>query len=252
MFLNFLGNGSGFCVEKGNNAAFYKENDSILFLDFGENIFEKVVNQNLLDGISNIYVAITHLHGDHVGGLASLSLFNYFTKHTTTHLVPSYDITKDYNLAMLLELQGSGDEMIDFSTQNLDGKFSNIKHCEFRKVSHVPTIDSFAIHLELADGRTIYFSGDTNDENYVKSVVNNLKPLDEFYCDTCLASYENNVHLNIDSLSRIVPPDKRHQIYCMHIDDDRIYKLAKEHGFNVAKNIISKNFNQGDNHEKGY
>ena len=33
MFLKFLGNGSGFCVDKGNNCAYFKEDDKILFLD---------------------------------------------------------------------------------------------------------------------------------------------------------------------------------------------------------------------------
>ena len=44
MFLKFLGNGSGFCVDKGNNCAYFKEDDKILFLDFGDSTFERVIS----------------------------------------------------------------------------------------------------------------------------------------------------------------------------------------------------------------
>lgn len=82
MQLKFLGTGSAFNVKRGNNCAYYKEGESILFLDFGESIFEKVVKKNVLSGIKNIFVAITHLHGDHAGSLSTLIYYACFNLNT--------------------------------------------------------------------------------------------------------------------------------------------------------------------------
>ena len=234
MFLKFLGNGSGFCVDKGNNCAYFKEDNRILFLDFGDGTFEKVVSQKLLDGVDEVYVAVTHLHGDHAGGLGSLCLFDRFAKNITTHFVESDDYAKDNCLMQYLLLQGCS-QMFKFCGPELDGKFKNIKYCTYYPVSHVEPLDSFAIELGLADGRTIFYSGDTNDEEYIKGVTEILKPKDEFYCDTCLADYDGNVHTNIEKLKKIVPHSKRKQVYCMHLDSDKIYDLAEEYGFQVAR-----------------
>ena len=234
MFLKFLGNGSGFCVDKGNNCAYFKEDNKILFLDFGDGTFEKVVSQKLLDGVDEVYVAVTHLHGDHAGGLGSLCLYDRFAKNITTHFVESDDYAKDNCLMQYLLLQGCS-QMFTFCGPELDGKFKNIKHCTYYPVSHVEPLDSFAIELGLADGRTIFYSGDTNDEEYIKGVTEILKPKDEFYCDTCLADYDGNVHTNIEKLKKIVSHSKRKQVYCMHLDSDKIYDLAEEYGFNVAR-----------------
>lgn len=233
MFLKFLGNGSGFCVDKGNNCAYFKEDDKILFLDFGDSTFERVISQGLLNDVNHVYVAVTHLHGDHAGGLGSLCLYDRFAKNIMTNLVQSDDYSKDSSLMQYLILQGCS-WMYSFVGSNLDDKFKNIKNVKFQKVSHVEPIDSFAIEISLADGRTIFYSGDTNDEEYIKSVTERLKRGDEFFCDCCLADYVGNVHTNIEKLKKIVPRDKRKQVYCMHLDNDKLYDLAEEYGFNVA------------------
>ena len=234
MFLKFLGNGSGFCVDKGSNCAYFKEDDKILFLDFGDSTFEKVISQGLLNDVNHVYVAVTHMHGDHVGGLGSLCLYDTFAKNTVTTLVESDDYSKDSCLMQYLILQGCGG-LYTFSKGDLDGKFKNIKSVKFEKVSHVMPIDSYAIELGLADGRTIFYSGDTNDEEYIRRVASRLKPKDEFFCDCCLADYVGNVHTNIERLKKLVPYEKRKQVYCMHLDSDKLYDLAEEYGFKVAR-----------------
>lgn len=233
MFLKFLGTGSGFCVDKGNNCAYFKEDDKILFLDFGDSTFERVISQGLLNDVNHVYVAVTHLHGDHAGGLGSLCLYDTFAKNTVTNLVQSDDYSKDSFLMQYLILQGCGG-LYTFSGAGLDDRFKTIKSVKFEKVTHVQPIDSYAIEIGLADGRMIFYSGDTNDEQYIKSVVDRLKPKDEFYCDCCLADYVGNVHTNVEKLKRLVPYEKRKQVYMMHLDNDKLYELADEYGFQVA------------------
>lgn len=233
MVLKFLGNGSGFSIDKGNNCAYFKENDKILFLDFGDSTFEKVISQGLLNDVNQVVVALTHLHGDHAGGMGSLCLYNTFAKNIPTHIVQSDNISKDTSIMQYLALQGC-DSIYNFIDSSLDSMFKNIINLKFEKVSHVKPIDSFSIEIKLADGRTIYYSGDTNDEEYIKRIVSKLKPKDEFYCDCCLADYIGNVHTNIETLKKLVPYEKRKQVYCMHLDNDKLYNLADKYGFNIA------------------
>lgn len=54
--LNFLGNGSCFNTAFGNNSAYHidKEKQSLLLIDCGESIFERIIKQKILEGIRDI------------------------------------------------------------------------------------------------------------------------------------------------------------------------------------------------------
>ena len=77
MELKFLGRGSAFNVKEGNTSAFFYSNGELFLIDCGESVFERVVNNYLLDNIKAINILITHTHGDHVGSLGSLILYCY-------------------------------------------------------------------------------------------------------------------------------------------------------------------------------
>ena len=235
MKLNFIGNGSAFNVNRGNNCAYYIEGDKILFLDFGENIFEKVIKEKKLKNINEVYVAITHMHTDHVGSLPSLMFYYSATKDKIVHVV-SGDLEKNKELKLFLNITGANEEYFDFCPSNLNNDFKTIKICEFTKVSHAKSLkQSYAISLTLNSGSKIYYTGDTNDTEYVKNVINSLKDGDEFYCDTCLADSDWNIHTNIDKLNNLVPAEKKKQVYCMHIDNEDLVKKIDEYGFKLAK-----------------
>ena len=56
--LKFIGRGSAFNIKEGNTAAYYKSNDYMLLIDCGSNIFERILNNNLLDDIKEIYIFV--------------------------------------------------------------------------------------------------------------------------------------------------------------------------------------------------
>ncbi len=235
MYLNFIGNGSDFNINRGNNCAFLREDDKILFLDFGESIFERVIKGNLLKGVNLVYVAITHLHSDHVGSLPSLIFYTFYVKNIKTQIV-SGDRLKDSELQKYFKLMGVNKKFYEFCPSTLNNSFKNIQTLKFTHVSHTKDLNhSYAITLNLLNRGNIYFSGDTNDLGYVKSTINNLQDKDEFYCDSCLADYPNNVHFNIKKLAEIVPYKKRKQVFCMHIDNESLIKEIKKLGFNFAE-----------------
>ena len=60
--LNFIGTGSAFNYHLGNNSAYIKRNSSMLLIDCGGTVFHSLVKSNLLQDISSLYVAVTHMH----------------------------------------------------------------------------------------------------------------------------------------------------------------------------------------------
>ena len=232
MLLNFIGNGSAFNVFRGNTSAYYKENDKLLLLDCGESIFERIVRLNLLNGVNEVYVAITHLHSDHAGSLSSLIYYIFYIKNFKVNLVADSD-TKDADLKKLLEITGVKPQLYNWCGRNLNNSFSSIEGLDFVKVSHYKDLkESSAVEISLTDGRKIFFTGDTNDEEYISKVVANLNEGDELYCDTCLADYPGNPHTNVNKLASLVPIEKRKQVYTMHYDDERLLELIDKYGFN--------------------
>ena len=66
MNLKFLGRGGSDNQLQGNNSAYFIEDRSLFLIDCGENIFEKILEKEILKEIDRIYLFITHTHSDHV------------------------------------------------------------------------------------------------------------------------------------------------------------------------------------------
>ena len=229
MVLNFLGRGSAFNVKEGNNSAYIKINDKLLLLDCGESIFERIVNKNLLNGVKDIHVLITHMYSDHVGSLSSLIYYCYCIKHIVANV---YFPFPNSELCDLLKIQGHTEgqdyksKYLDIDTNNFY-EFGNIKPV---KVKHTKTLNCYG-YLIYIGTKLIWFSGDCSS---VSDVINKYT-IDEFYQDTCLADYEGNVHTSLKKLCKTIPKDKRDKIYCMHIDCIELIDKAKDEGFNVVE-----------------
>lgn len=235
MTLKFIGNGSAFNTERGNNCAYYREGDKILFLDFGESIFERVRKYNILNGVKEIYVAITHLHGDHVGSLETFVLYCDMLLGIKVNLVESGESEKDNDLKEYLTIMGAPEKNYNTCDSRLNDAFKNLKSCKYHRVSHTPALKyAYAIILEFVD-KTIYYTGDTNDIGFISNVIENIGENDELYTDTCLEDWPGNVHCYIERLVEAVPEEKRKYVYCMHLDCDEVEVKAKEYGFNVTK-----------------
>ncbi len=51
MELKFLGRGAAFNPKEGNNSAYFIENNQLFLIDCGENIFERLVENGLLESV---------------------------------------------------------------------------------------------------------------------------------------------------------------------------------------------------------
>lgn len=241
--LFFLGRGSSFNTTEGNTSAYYKdkENRFMLLVDCGESVFSKIKENNILKGIDEIVILITHLHPDHVGSLGTLIYYCNYILNIKPTIINGRKIERDIfseQLESFLKLQGIDNSLYNhIETEYLvkDNRKIKINSIE---ISHYPKMVSRSFKIWLNYGKQeeyIYYSGDTN---CCDSILENVKNKNcvKLYVDTCLAEYEGNVHLSLSKLCRkIKNKEDRKKINCMHIDTNELIAIAKAEGFKVVE-----------------
>jgi len=243
--LKFIGYGSAFNTELGNNSAYIKDGSTLFLIDCGSNTFDRIRKMNLLDGVEKIYVLITHTHPDHVGSLGDLIFYSYYSmgeimKPCLTVLAP-----KDVNVMITLKAMGVRGELYNFVRMDV---FANIDMNGERllisalKVNHVPELTCYGYGISFK-GDNGYYSGDSNE--IPSNVLELLKGgwYDYFYQDTCKADYEGNVHLSLRKLDELVDKSVRDRVYCMHLDESFDINEARNLGF---KTVTPIDYREGD------
>ena len=238
--LNFIGTGSAFNTALGNNGAYIKHNTTLFMIDCGSNTFDRLIKNNVLDGIEDIVVLLTHTHPDHVGSLGDLIFYSYYSmgemmKPKLTVLAPS-----ELKILTLMKLHGVGNET--FHYKKLEQKEYLHAHLDFFiqvtpvPVTHVKELDAFGYVIAYKSD-VIYYSGDANE--IPADILNELHSgrFSHFYQDTCGADYEGNVHLSLRKLDELVKPDVRRFVHCMHLDKGFDVEEAEELGFKVVSAI---------------
>lgn len=230
--LKFLGRGSGYNVREGNTCAFLKKNDTLLLIDCGEDIFEKVVKMDLINGIKKVHVLITHMHSDHIGSLGSFVGYCFWKSKIKTNI---YFYEKE-KIGEFLKLTGAieGESFILHDTNNK--RIDNLKLTFNASLTkHAKTVNTYSFLLRFDYGNDIFYSGDTYETNF--DVIPYLKDGNIMYHDTCLNDCDSNVHTSLRVLSEIIPCEYRKQVYCIHIDGENFIEKANAEGFNVVEII---------------
>lgn len=220
MNLNFIGVGGAFCPELGCNSAYIKEDGKILFFDFGMDVFNKVVKYNVLDGVKEVFVAITHTHGDHIGGLFTFVDYCYFYKKIVVQILDNSS-TFTNKLVKLLEYSG-----IESSRFRLikDFELNFSFDLKFEKTTHTPLLECYSLVLEK-EGKRIFYSSDTNDLKNIENKVKNNQ-YKKIYCEVG----ENSLlHLEFEDLKKI----NRDKLVLMHFQSVELYNEAIKEGFSV-------------------
>lgn len=231
--LKFIGTGSAFNTKLGNTGAFIRRQRSLLLIDTGGTVFQRVQELNLLNDMDRLYIIITHTHPDHVGSLGDFVFYTYYI----LHMKPVIIFPGSEMLQQLLECVGVTTSMYELRSdfELPSGAFGlSGAALKFIRVSHVDTIPAFGLLLEL-DGKCIYYSGDANE--IPGEVLEKLKKgnLDRIYQDTSGLDYDGNVHLSIQKLVNIIPPELRSKVYCMHYDQSLDLQQVTGYGFNLVE-----------------
>ena len=247
MELKFIGKGSCFNFDRGNNSAYMKwgeNNESMLLIDCGCNICEKIVRNNLLDGVNNLYIAITHLHDDHSGSLGQLIDYCYYVKNIIVNLIfPPQDTIEVMLSTKMISINKYKFLCGCYSYTNegtswfrLGNKGPMIK---FTPTSHKEGYDSFSILLSDED-TTILYTGDTNnlDINGVNNEFSKSGDKFKLYTECTFTPEFSNVHVYYKTLFGI-PEEYRKNVTVMHLDNnsENIQEL-REAGFNIAESEL--------------
>lgn len=239
--LNFVGRGSYFNKEEPSNCAFIQNNDSILFIDFGFNVFKQVKKLELLNNKTNVYVALTHLHSDHVEDLPALA--NYCKQQKIKlHIIESVAIDRKH----LINFE---DELIDFEDKkkymgcslNLqdgidyrlintrDKGLNKLAKIDFFKVPHAEYLTATSLKLNI-NGENIFYSGDCT------KIPFEIKGYDEYYIEV---SPEDGygVHISVDELNHIIKENNidKNNLYLMHLESKQFEKELNTEGFKTPK-----------------
>jgi len=232
--LKFIGSGSAFNTNLGNTSAYIKKDDKLLLIDCGELTFDGILKLNLMEGIKELHILITHTHSDHIGSLGSLILYSYYINgiRPTIYL-------PDFHFYKILGLMGVTSKHCYLKDATFINKITipsmNIK-LEYVPTVHCKEMNSYSIFINKDDEKTIFFSGDSYEINNIAFNFLEERKIDYFYQDTCKADYPDNVHLSLNKLVESVPKQFRSKIYCMHLDNTFSKEEAKQFGFNVVEN----------------
>lgn len=223
--LQFLGRGSAFADE--NNSAFFVNGNELVLVDFPMSSFMKLrrFGADKLAGVKNadITVIVTHTHGDHAGGVATLIHFAFYVLHRkVTVIAPSEEVAAD--LKYLIErIEGCDPEGYELVTAD---KAQRPWLLDVIPTTHAPQLAGrcFGYHL-LVEGNNVVYTGDTAT---IEPFLPYLTAGTYLYADS--AASGSPVHLGVTELLEKVRGLDIH-LYLMHLDQPgTIFDIAEGSG----------------------
>lgn len=212
MVLNFLGRDSGFGNDH-TSAFFFTESNDIVVIDCPISTFQKLRKTDL-SGHEQIYVMITHTHGDHIGGLGLFVQHVFFNLHKTVTIVaPSTEVASD--IQTVLTIEGNEAEWYQLITANMLAEENWFVSCV--RTEHSPQLKGKCFgYVFVIYGKAVIYTGDT-------STLEPFEPYfelcNELYVDTSV--HYGMIHLKLeDALADFIRlSQKGTEVFLMHLDD---------------------------------
>lgn len=221
MNLKFIGIGGAFNTELGTNAAYIKENNNILLIDFGLDTFEKVVENKIINDVNEVYVLITHLHGDHVGGLPTFIQYAYFGFNKVVKIINNSDSFTN-EIKKLLDITAVGHDNYDFiDIEKLPFSFK----INLRLTKHHPLLECYSVIFTKENGEKTLYTSDSNDIEFLKEAIND-RTYTKIYTEV---GETPSVHTDYKELIKL---DKS-KLVLMHIENMDLYQRVIKEGYKV-------------------
>lgn len=111
----------------------------MILIDCGETIARKIIKENILEGIDELYNLISHTHSDHIGSLGTLLFYSTYNKGIKNNIVLPNNKEYINNLKAYLKLVDISSEVkfIDANTLKETFKF---KTFDILKATHVKSL----------------------------------------------------------------------------------------------------------------
>ena len=148
--LKFIGTGSAFNPKLGNTSAYYKENGNLLLIDCGESVFGRILELNLLEDVENVYIAITHTHGDHVGSLGSLVLYLNIIKGIVPNIIITAEDSseaQENTIKNILTVAGVAEEEYEFTYGDMMWTTHNLSYIILHSYELVYNLVSYHVSV---------------------------------------------------------------------------------------------------------
>ncbi|HRR76419.1 MAG TPA: YqiA/YcfP family alpha/beta fold hydrolase [Ruminococcus sp.] len=216
--LLFLGRGSAFADE--HNSAFFDEDNELVLIDCPATSYQKVKKMNWQQ-YDNIFILVTHTHGDHSGGVGTMLQYVWFAsymKKKVTIVAPSEEVKQDM-LLLLMRIEGCQQEWFDIVTAGeLDKKWLTAAV----PTTHVKPLEGrcFGYHLNI-HGFNVVYTGDTASLEPFRPLLGKGS-----FLYTEAAFYKSDVHMYLkDMLPEYISlAESGVHVYLMHLDNEEEIK----------------------------
>lgn len=192
--------------------------------------FQKIKKMKELSEFDNIFILVTHTHGDHSSGIGTMLQYAWFVLNKkVTVVAPSEQVENDLNI-LLRNIEGCEKKWFSITTADELKKEWLVSSVPTR---HAETLNGrcFGYHLK-SNGKNVVYTGDTA---VLTPFLPLLKSGDYLYTEA--SYYRSDVHLYIDDiLPELVNLTKNGvNVYLMHLDNEaEIEKIIKNTDIKLA------------------
>ncbi|MBQ9263843.1 MAG: MBL fold metallo-hydrolase [Clostridia bacterium] len=239
MELHFLGRGAAFFPTEGNTAAYIREGERLLLLDCGETVFARLICAGALEGVQEVFVAVSHLHGDHCASLGTLALYCFFRLGTKLKLVlPKGQDAYAQAVFRLLDTFGVGECCYQQVSPHDVAGFQSFTAFDYVETVHDPHMACFSFVFETPKGG-VFYSADTNRTMELTAFLKRHEQIDALYMEATDEDYPGNVHLPLDQLAAAVPKELMQKTFLMHFNSHQCMQKARAMGFSIVQPDIA-------------
>ena len=232
--LRFLGRGAAFNPAMGNTSAYIREGGRLLLLDCGEAVFERLIARQVLDGIKEVYFAVSHLHSDHCGSLGTTVLYCRERLGAEVYmLLPAKEEAYTASVRTLLSLFGVAEEDYRVMDPSEMPAFDAFTGFSYARTIHSPGMTCFSFVLETPQGG-VFYSADSHTTDALEAFLRTHEQVAMIYMEMTDRDIPGGVHMSLSRLQAVLPPELVAKTRLMHLGSESCIRTAQEAGFQVV------------------